>query len=86
MQDNDPVLKEIPRNEPDPLLTSESESRNTKTTLPAATVKESPRDSVQVKITKPTKAADKEEKEQDPLSFNFLYYIIGKFKLSDIIE
>lgn len=26
------------------------------------------------------------EKQEDPLSFNFLYYIIEKFKLSDIIE
>jgi hypothetical protein len=34
-----------------------------------------------VKPTKPTKAADK-----DPLTFNFLYYIIEKFKLSDLIE
>lgn len=86
MQDTEPGLKETPRNEPDPVLSSESESRNSKNVLPATTIKESPRDSVQVKITKPTKATEKEEKEEDPLSFNFLYYIIGKFKLSDIIE
>jgi len=87
MQDNEPpVVKETPRNEPDPVLSSESESRNSKTTIPTP-VKETPRDSVQVKITKPTtKTAEKEEKEEDPLSFNFMYYIIGKFKLSDIIE
>lgn len=27
-----------------------------------------------------------QKKEEDPLSFNFLYYIIEKFKLSDIVE
>ena len=86
MQDTDPVVKETPRNEPDPLLNSESESRSTKNTLPATTARETVRDSVQVKITKPSKPIEKEEKEQDPLSFNFLYYIIGKFKLNDIIE
>jgi hypothetical protein len=26
------------------------------------------------------------EKEEDALSFNFLYYIIGKFKISDILD
>lgn len=35
---------------------------------------------------KPQKDAEKAQKEEDPLSFNFLYYIIEKFKLSDIIE
>ena len=26
------------------------------------------------------------EREEDALSFNFLYYIIGKFKISDILD
>jgi len=26
------------------------------------------------------------EKEEDPLSFNFLYFIIQKFKISDIVD
>jgi hypothetical protein len=50
------------------------------------------RDSVQV-ILKPTPKATKtpeksgsKDKQEDPLSFNFLYYIIEKFKLSDIKE
>lgn len=88
MQDTDPALKEAPRNEPDPVLSTESDSRNTKSALPAIAVKEASRDSaqVQLRITKPTKASEKEENEEDPLSFNFLYYIIGKFKLNDIIE
>lgn len=36
------------------------------------------------KIQKEDEKAQKEE--NDPLSFNFLYYIIEKFKLSDIVE
>jgi|SRR5688572_4954465 len=82
------AAKETPRNEPDPLLSSESESRNVnKVTPPLVSTKEAARDSVQVKITKPaTKTTEKDQKEEDPLSFNFLYYIIEKFKLSDIIE
>lgn len=35
---------------------------------------------------KPQKEVEKPRKEEDPLSFNFLYYIIEKFKLSDIVE
>jgi hypothetical protein len=39
------------------------------------------------KATKPlAKPADKTPKPEDPLSFNFLYYIIEKFKMSDMIE
>lgn len=75
----------VVKSEPDPVL-SESENRNNKLLAPAATIKEAPRDSAQVKLAKPFKPAEKVEKEEDPLSFNFLYYIIEKFKMSDIIE
>jgi hypothetical protein len=34
----------------------------------------------------PSKPSDKSQKSEDPLSFNFLYYIIEKFKMSDMIE
>ena len=74
------------RSDPDPVL-SESEARNNaKPSVVIGTTKETQRDSVQVKALKPLKALEKVEKEEDPLSFNFLYYIIEKFKLSDIIE
>ena len=87
-QDAEPVVKESTHNEVDPILSSESESRNlNKVTPPVISTKEAVRDSIQVKITKPTtKTTEKDSKEEDPLSFNFLYYIIEKFKLSDIIE
>lgn len=74
------------KNDPDPVL-SETDSRiNNKPAISIGTAKEAQRDSVQMKTLKPFKAAEKVEKEEDPLSFNFLYYIIEKFKLSDIIE
>lgn len=39
-------------------------------------------------VEKPLKEEEKvqKEEEEDPLSFNFLYYIIEKFKFSDIVE
>jgi hypothetical protein len=80
--------KETLKNEPDPILPSESDSRVTKpVAVPTREVqRDSIQNSIQPKITKPVKAAEKAEKEEDPLSFNFLYYIIEKFKLSDIME
>lgn len=72
------------RSDPDPVLI-ESESRASKPT--SLVVKEAPRDSAQIKLAKPFKSIEKVQKEEeDPLSFNFLYYIIEKFKMSDIIE
>ncbi len=41
-----------------------------------------------VRTTKPDtqKANRKEKEEEDALSFNFLYYMIQKFKMSDLID
>ena len=81
------AAKENLRNEPDPLFSSESDSRTINKPIAAPVLtKETQRDSVQVKATKPPKSSEKAQKEEDPLSFNFLYYIIERFKLSDIIE
>jgi len=33
-----------------------------------------------------TKSSSNEKTEEDPLSFNFLYFIIQKFKISDIVD
>lgn len=38
-----------------------------------------------VKTSEPSKTADSKN-EEDALSFNFLYYIIQKFKISDIVD
>ena len=40
----------------------------------------------QRKASESAKPAGKPKNEEDPLSFNFLYYIIQKFKASDIID
>ena len=33
-----------------------------------------------------TKPSSNEKAEEDPLSFNFIYFIIQKFKISDIVD
>jgi hypothetical protein len=77
---------DILRSDPDPVSISDSETKIIKST-PAVTTKETLRDSLQVKPVKTIRSAEKsQEKEEDPLSFNFLYYIIEKFKLSDVID
>lgn len=38
------------------------------------------------KVRKGTKKPSGEAKEKDVLSFNFLYYIIQKYKFSDIVD
>jgi hypothetical protein len=73
------IFKET-KTDPPPVAESESRSVIHKPVL---------RDSVQVKPVKPSaKPAEKgsKDKSEDPLSFNFLYYIIEKFKMSDMIE
>lgn len=78
---------DILRSDPDPVSISDSETKSVNKSTPIVTSKETQRDSVQVRPSKPIKAGEKtQEKEEDPLSFNFLYYIIEKFKLSDVIE
>lgn len=36
--------------------------------------------------TEANKTAAKEKAEEDPLNFNFLYFIIQRFKISDIVD
>lgn len=73
----DPTLKE------DKPLLYEPEGKSTQK---EQTVNTTPTSSVKPKgkSTEPAKAAAKNE--EDALSFNFLYYIIQKFKISDIID
>jgi hypothetical protein len=78
---------DVLRSDPDPVTISDSETKIVNKSTPLVTSKETQRDSVQVRPSKAIKANEKtEEKEEDPLSFNFLYYIIEKFKLSDVID
>ena len=46
------------------------------------------RDSVAIKAAKArvSKKPSDDKKEEDALSFNFLYYIIQKYKISDIVD
>lgn len=53
-----------------------------------STVRDSSRTTliVPAKILKQDKNSRKEKDEEDALSFNFLYYMIQKFKMSDLID
>lgn len=90
--------KEIIKQEPDAPSGAENNPDTRLNKLPSATAaQETP---VLVRETEPKakpviklveKAPKEDEKlqkkeEEDPLSFNFLYYIIEKFKFSDIVE
>jgi hypothetical protein len=88
--ETEPIAKETPRTDPDPAVSdSDIRTGNRPNVIPAALkeAKEAPKDSiVQNKVIRHLRPVEKVPKEEDPLSFNFLYYIIEKFKLSDIIE
>lgn len=68
----------------DTYLPSEGESNNSKTVL-SKQDSLSNRMGIKKAINDPTKASAKKSAE-DEAPFNFLYYIIQRFKTSDIIE
>lgn len=72
----DPTIKE------DKPLLYEPEGKSTQKeqTVNTTTTSSKPK----AKTSEPAKAASKNE--EDALSFNFLYYIIQKFKISDIVD
>ena len=68
-------------------LTTESEFKTlSKPVIPPAVSRETETPAPTKATKAPVKPADKTQKSEDPLSFNFLYYIIEKFKMSDMIE
>lgn len=93
----DPETSKESRTDNDPVLGESAEGRSNRTLTSTVSTAEGSvvvRDS-ELKAAKPaTKPAEKLQKEEekaqkkegDPLSFNFLYYIIEKFKLSDFVE
>ncbi len=87
---NDPQEKEIKElnNHPelnledDKTLLLESDGQKPSASLPIS------KEAVSVKQTTKSKSdkAHPDKEEEDALSFNFLYYIIQKFKISDIVD
>lgn len=54
---------------------------------PTRTIQSIQRDSLAIQASRSkNKKATAEKKEDDALSFNFLYYIIQKYKISDIVD
>lgn len=78
----EPSNQELNLNEDKPLLYEQNESRQNRS------VQNFQRDSVTTTTSrpKPAKKANADKKEGDALSFNFLYYIIQKYKISDIVD
>ena len=78
----EPTNQELNLNEDKPLLYEQNEGRSSRSIL------SNQRDSVIVVPSKPqsTKKPNTDKKENDALSFNFLYYIIQKYKISDIVD
>lgn len=94
--DSENPIKETPKHDQDTPSGGENPDPRSVKNMPATTLQEPvPLRDAEIKSTKPApKAVEKlhkdEEKvqkeEEDPLSFNFLYYIIEKFKFQDIVE
>ncbi|HMV07809.1 MAG TPA: hypothetical protein PK325_02325 [Cyclobacteriaceae bacterium] len=66
-------------------LPSASAAQETPVFVRDAEIKSKPAPKTVEKAPKEDEKLQKKE-EEDPLSFNFLYYIIEKFKFSDIVE
>ena len=78
----EPVYQELNLNDDKALIYEHNENR------PTRTVQNVQRDSVALNAAKAknAKKPSTEKKEEDALSFNFLYYIIQKYKISDIVD
>lgn len=78
----EPSNQELNLNEDKPLLYDQNEGKQTRS------VQHFQRDSVANTTSRPktAKKANADSKEGDALSFNFLYYIIQKYKISDIVD
>jgi hypothetical protein len=89
-------LKQQPQNsellnlEEDKPLLMEADTKVTKTNTPSSSNKENAANGTVPHAAKPktdsNKTTVKEKGEEDPLNFNFLYFIIQRFKISDIVD
>ncbi len=78
----EPSYQELNLNEDKSLLFEPAENR------PMRTIQSLQRDSIAINSgkAKTAKKPASDKKEEDALSFNFLYYIIQKYKISDIVD
>ncbi|MFZ1807032.1 MAG: hypothetical protein WAU36_07425 [Cyclobacteriaceae bacterium] len=81
-QYQEPGYQEFNLNEDKLLIYEVNENKSSRSTAVTN------RDSIATKAAKArvSKKATDEKKEEDALSFNFLYYIIQKYKISDIVD
>ncbi|HEY5692271.1 MAG TPA: hypothetical protein VIS49_12495 [Cyclobacteriaceae bacterium] len=78
----EPSNQELNLDEDKALLYEQNEGRQTRS------IQNFQRDSVATTTSRPKEAkkSNADKKEGDALSFNFLYYIIQKYKISDIVD
>lgn len=77
----EPIYQELNLNEDKALIYEPNENR------PTRTIQSMQRDSLAMNAAKKrTEKTSTDKKEDDALSFNFLYYIIQKYKISDIVD
>lgn len=87
LETQDPAHREFNLDEDKTLIYEQSAhpatNRDADTTVPSALIHQQP-----AKATKPdqSKSKPKEKEEDDALSFNVIFYMIQKFKLSDLID
>jgi hypothetical protein len=83
----DEFSRETPRETADEILPESDSKSNTKIQT-SATPRDTSRDSVFQKSSPAflKKAENKPQPEEDILSYNFLYYLIQRFKSSDIVD
>lgn len=79
----EPSYQELNLNEDKSLIYDVNESNR-----PSRATTVTYRDSIAIKAAKAkvSKKPSDDKKEEDALSFNFLYYIIQKYKISDIVD
>lgn len=80
-----PQHTELLNLEDDKPLLMEVETKTTRVNAPSSSTKESSTGGSPTQASK-TKTAAKEKGEEDALNFNFLYFIIQRFKISDIVD
>lgn len=85
VQELSPQHPELNLND-DKTLLMDSDAKASKIQPNTSNARESAPMNAKPKSDGTTKPSASEKNEEDPLSFNFLYFIIQKFKISDIVD
>lgn len=70
----------------DKTLIMDADAKPTKASQTGRESSPTPQNNVKKQETQQKPSSSSVDKSEDPLSFNFLYFIIQKFKISDIVD